>query len=757
MSTDIGLEISTLVRNWSNPCIGISMEQGTSPLQKPLRTSRACDRCRRQKLKCDSSRPCVLCTRAGHKCETSQRTARRSHRQNPKGRNLHVNSRIHKAIAPATHKSSNFTHDTEGSETSYASECSPKEPQSGANASAIDFARRVFNEEEAGRTLTGASIPGDTGDPTLDNSLWHLTEVELPPEAVMLALIDVYFDRMQWFILLFHEPSFRQTARSIISQSSWRRQDLSPTMAVLAVAMIGLNSALPDQRWHGHKLLREHAVDGQKLIHGLINEIRRNLLDISIDCRIEAVQVCFLVSSYYVYHSSPSIAWTASGMAVRSAYALHLYTKSARCESPVVDEIRSRCWNHAIVGDTFASIVYGRPSSIDTGLVALHSLRDMDDLAIDSLLLKNEWISGDGMPTTTAGFFAMKYEIYNIIRHILSRFRRLQLRKETIEEDLLAIAEAAQDSEEQLIFWRKRVPRLFDFEFWSCENRLEHFQQQIEGLPQRTKYQAETIILQAATLQLTYDGALIQARRPLLEQKITGSCSPLVVDAIHESLRVATAAALRISRIPVLRFKHHFAESFASLQQFTAGVILCILPTSQPFTTAAHEAKAGIMRIIHASTALGPHNRIAKQTAQLLTELLKVTIEREMSGALRGGLETNLAKDIESGVISSVQPACIDHTGCHSPSSRDVFRDHPPMSTIQAPSHSGEPPHKPQTTHDHRRPNDRPIQVPVEPSEYPSANIFEQLDDTFGAFGELMFNLIPDDQSSAWNWGRTVP
>jgi hypothetical protein len=34
--------------------------------------------------------------------------------------------------------------------------------------------------------------------------------------------------------------------------------------------------------------------------------------------------------------------------------------------------------------------IYGRPSSIDTGLVALHSLRDMDDLAIDPLLLKND-------------------------------------------------------------------------------------------------------------------------------------------------------------------------------------------------------------------------------------------------------------------------------------------------------------------------------------------------------------------------------
>ncbi|KAJ5130327.1 uncharacterized protein N7515_006366 [Penicillium bovifimosum] len=678
------------------------------------------------------SRPCVLCIRAGHKCETTHRAATRTRTRRTDSRD-HKYSGVHKAIAPAKHTNTSNRHDEPTSSdatpsSAFYPERSPKEPQFGANASAIDFARRVFNEEAAGRTLTGASIPGDTGAPTLDNSLWQLTEVELPPEAVMLALIDVYFDRMQWFIIIFHEPSFRRTARRIISQRSWRRQDLSPIMAVLAVAMIGLHSALPDERWCGHELLREHGIDGKKLMQGLINEIRRNLLDISIDCRIEAVQVCFLVSSYYLYHSSPSLAWTVSGMAVRSAYALDLHTKSAQYESPIVDEIRSRCWNHAIVGDTFTSIIYGRPSSIDTGLVALHSLRDMDDLAIDPLLLKNEWISGDGNPTTTAGFFTMKYDIYNIIRHILSRFRRLQLRRESLESDLVAIAEAAQDSEDQLRSWRSRVPRLFDFEFWTTENRLDRFHNylQEQDLPQRTKDQAETIILQAATLQLTYDGALIQARRPLLEQKITSSCSRLVVDAIRLSLRVATAAALRISRIPVLRFKHHFAESFASLHQFTAGVILCITPTSQPFTAAAHEAKAGIMRIIHSSTAFGPHNRIAAQTAQLLTELLKVTVEREMSGALRGGPEMGISRG------DGVDPAL--HR-------RETFaRDDLENTETAYPSLHLRQMDIPQTMPGHPRSNDG-MQVPIQ-TEYPSAHIFEQLDDTFGAFGERKWDRV---------------
>ncbi|OQD81291.1 hypothetical protein PENANT_c028G05941 [Penicillium antarcticum] len=502
-------------------------------------------------------------------------------------------------------------------------------------------------------------------------------------------------------------------------------------MAVLAVAMIGLQCVLPDQKWSGHKLLLHYSIDGTKLIHNLVNEIRLHLLEISIDCRIEAVQACYLVSSYYVYHNSPSIAWTVSGMAVRSAYALDLYTKSSRCDDPVMDEIRSRCWNHAIVGDTFTSVIYGRPSCIDTGLVALHTLKDMDDLMIDPILLNNDIIPNDMRQTTTAGFFEAKYEIYNIIRHILSRFRRLQLRKERMEEDLATIAEASQDSEEQLICWRKRVPRLFDFEVWSQENRLELFHQQIENLPPRAKVQAEIIILQAACLQLTYDGALIQACRPLLEQKITNVCSEYVVNAMCRSLRTATTAALRISRIPVLQFKHHFAESFASLQQFTAGVILCISPTSQPFSAIAHEAKAGVMRIIHASTAFGANNRIAKQTAQLLTDLLKVTIEREMSSALRGG--PNYSRDVpDSSVNSTAQQMPLNLLEPQSPSCHNMPSSLLPASITGEPRRSN---HFPGISEQIHR-SGAAIQPSFEASECPSANIFEQLDDTFGAFGE---------------------
>lgn len=34
-----------------------------------LRVKKACDRCKRQKTKCDGEQPCLTCSRHGHKCE----------------------------------------------------------------------------------------------------------------------------------------------------------------------------------------------------------------------------------------------------------------------------------------------------------------------------------------------------------------------------------------------------------------------------------------------------------------------------------------------------------------------------------------------------------------------------------------------------------------------------------------------------------------------------------------------------------------
>ncbi|PWY88091.1 hypothetical protein BO94DRAFT_535097 [Aspergillus sclerotioniger CBS 115572] len=591
-----------------------------------------------------------------------------------------------------------------------------------------------------GRTLTEASVPGDVGMAGTDDALWGLKETNLPPQEVMLALIDAYFYRMQWFILVLHEPSLRETAQRVISQPQWRRRDLGAVMTVLAVATISLQAVLPDHDWPGHHLMRAHSIDAQGLLKKLVAEIRSHLLDLLEDCRIEGVQVCLLLSCYYMFHSSPNLAWTTFGMAARAGYALNIQSKSPSLQTSVADEIRSRCWNHIIVSDTFCSIIYGRPASLDSTTV--RQLEVVDDLTIDPWLL-NQFSTGDSpLLSSRAVFHVKKAEIYALAGQILHRFRRLNLTSGTKEQDLEAIVQTTNESDTLLNDWRARVPKLYDLEYWNLDGRWDRIENQLPTLPPSTKEQVETIYLQAAILQMTYDGMVIQAHRPLLEQKINRfTSSRIVIDAVHRSLSLATAAALRVSRIPIHIFRNHFAVAFASMQQFTAGVILCIPPTVQPLTTAAHEAKDGVVRIIRASRSLNWHDRIARQTEQLLTELLKVTIQRELTHALADNAETPVD-------AQSTRPTATVHQG----------------SSFTACSSTSQSVMTPCTTDQTVDPVQRgwgsdlnPLAAVMGPYDFLPAQAFQQLDDTFGAFGECkciarvaMPSLTIEQPCSTW-------
>lgn len=631
--------------------------------------------------------------------------------------------------------------------------------QVSTNCSTIEFARQVFDEQETGRILTGASLPGDLGTSNPGDHMWSLQQIRMPPVSIMNSFFDAYFYRVQWFIMILVEPNFRKTAQEIITRDQWHRRELGSCMLVLAVAAIGLQSVLSDKEWDGHTKLRARGIDPETMLQEFISEIRLHLLDVLEDCRVEAVQIPLLLSSYYVFHNSPRLAWTVLGMSVRAAHALDMQSQDTSGTDLIMEETKSRCWNHLVVSDTFTSMVYGRPVSIDYAEV--HELRICDDLTLSPWVLglfpgdTNNTEIGKGL------FHTMKTEIYQIVRRTLLQFHRLRIGPVMEDKDLEAIATITKDSDTALQLWREKVPRALDFEYWRSEG-WEMISRELQESSSCIKQEAEAMFLQAALLQLTYDSALIQIHRSLLERKLRTAYKP-VVEAINKSLTAATAAALRISHIPVHKFRKHFAASFVSMQQFTAGVILCIQPTVTPLSPAALEAKAGVMRIIRASRSDSYQNRIARHTEQLLTELLKVTNQREMVCALNDNTSGRAGKENTFHWPRNENPQTDISAETYGEGSSTIM----PVSTAQ------EPPE-----HVSWRENAGSELSPstIMPLEYPSEYIFEQLDSTFGAFGEselscglwpaaafklisstAIFNMMPEDQNSIWNWGRTFP
>ncbi|KAJ5097309.1 hypothetical protein N7456_008030 [Penicillium angulare] len=606
---------------------------------RPTRRRRAvksCDRCRRQKLKCDSARPCTLCVHSGTRCETARNTL--SATETPKQRRSANQSRYGSSSRREPLASSSI----DAWETPNTSNIA-RNKQSATNSSTVDFARQVFNEAETGRSLTHGVLPGDSGIPRTGSSMWCLKELQLPSEQLMWAAIDAYFLRMHWLLGLVHEASFRTSAKRILRSASWERRDLSNVLLVLTVAAVGIKAALADPTWPGHNILSVLDLDACTLMQAFISEIRIHLLDLMEDSSIEAVQVCMLLSSLHGYHDSPSLAWTLARMAINAAIYLKLDETTPSGENNLLAQVRDRCWNCIVVLDTYISIIYGRPLSTDPALAKVHTIQDSEDMQIDPSVLALPVIRDLCDTSSKSSFYNAQFRLYGLIRRNLSQVMQIRGSNDTEVNRFDAISYCADESETLLNQWYNEIPSSYSLKMWMENDRWELFDQSLRDLPLDSDENGKIIILQAAALQIIYDGALILVHQPILEYRMNASpWSNSMVSSVQKSLRTAVEAATRISKFPVHIFRKQFSISFICFHLFTAGVILCLIPPAQPLSPSAQEAKAGILRIIQTCRAMRDKDRTAKQTEELLIELFKVTGTREMNSALESSGEAEM-------------------------------------------------------------------------------------------------------------------
>ena len=506
----------------------------------------------------------------------------------------------------------------------------------GTSTSSIEFARTVLGNEGAGELTKSSLIPGDGGYAPSHDQPWSLHVIQLPPDNIMEDLINKYFHSYHWYICLFNEHSFRQMANQVLrTRHCWQRKDLSDVVTVLTVALVGLQTGLADASWSAIPHFRLLDIDPEKLLRDISTELRHHIIDIVEDSKLEAVQVCLLLATFHVYHDSPNLAWTIATMGVSVAYALGLQYPKYSTGDPAIQQIRSRCWNHTMVADTFGLVVYGRPGLIDPGTSGVHELLEMEETISDPLIV-NHATYGRGNQPTTMTFHVLKGKLYRIIRHALDRFRVLQ-QSHQASGHIESLIQTAQEVQGLLTQYRSKLPPLFEWDNWKHSDPWKHAED--GGSPGQGGNPWRKLLLQATMLQVLYNGAVILAHRPLLEYKISflGQSKPtrFVLESLRSSLDTAVRAALLISQTQVQRLEGQFCISFFFMHLFTAGVILSMAPASQPLSSMSQQAKAGIVRILRATKQVGGKNRIAQHTDKLLSELLHVTLQREMENALK--------------------------------------------------------------------------------------------------------------------------
>ncbi|KIW92942.1 uncharacterized protein Z519_06791 [Cladophialophora bantiana CBS 173.52] len=524
---------------------------------------------------------------------------------------------------------------------------SPEESQQfGANDSSMGFAKILLGEDDDSDSPASGAIPGDAGHSATDPQSFGCILTPLPSQTILQVAVDAYFDRVNWYIMLFHQPSFAIRTQNILRRSAWRRDELCDVLLVATVAAVGLRCVEHDKTWKGHQLLEAYSVTAESLVSDLMSQIGSRFYELMLESRIEVFQICMLLTIYHVYFGSSTFAWNVSGVSTRTAYALALHCDKARNTDEVAREVSNRCWNHLVVSDQFSSMIFGRPASLDPAFAQFKKLADLDDTDLPEGTAALPVLQEPCGTVTFLTYHTLKFELYDIIRQTLQSFRVLQLQSPVSVRDLKALIQVVNTTELMLKQWHENLPAVFKSSRWPADdpwNVLELDQCSAEEHSVRRK-----IGLQGFILQLLYDAARVWAHRPLLKLRI--SISPregnvkIGLDDIPDSLGTSVRAALRMSRVPVNEFEGQLAQSFVLMHLFTAGVILCIAPTCQPYSQMASEAKAGVLRIIAACRAIKDESKIAQHTDQMLTRLYKKTMQREMDNALRPP-DTGITKD----------------------------------------------------------------------------------------------------------------
>lgn len=346
-----------------------------------------------------------------------------------------------------------------------------------------------------------------------------------------------------------------------------------------------------------------------------------------------------------------------------------------------------------------------------------------------------------------SSFYAAQFRLYEHIRSNISR--NTQIRSSRLPEihRLEAAARCAKESEALLRQAFEETSSLYCWSTWAQDNRWEKLEQSLLGLSPKLQESGNMIILQAASLQIVYDSALILVHQPLLESSMNAAAwSDSTAISVQRSLRVAVEAASRISRFPVHIFQKHYSISFVTFHLFTAGVILSLVPPAQPFGSSAQEAKAGVLRIIQTCRSMRDKDRAAKHTEEILVELLKVTTTRETNIALRSA---EVSEQPRSFFTSPAQDQT-DQPG------QTASQTRLPNTEKRLDSYPEDPPAEQPLTarrlnllgqYSLSAPNEEPPNLNTDSAPLGSEGLFQtqalqQSDETFGSYGKCKQSLL---------------
>ncbi|KAJ2933626.1 hypothetical protein H1R20_g3439, partial [Candolleomyces eurysporus] len=497
-------------RNDEDP---MSPDAGTRPIQlQRRRVWRACESCRRKKIKCDGCEPtCSQCTASGSQCtwlQTKDRAALSRHYvQELEARLLHMES-LFQQIAPTLQTMGQpinglgplpATTSVSAAEAVSPTTTTPPQPTVNVepDSSIVDddfsesFGQLALDEYGHMRWIGGSStmsliqsfkalttsplhrISPMEEDPQAPgpsvNKLYFPAaiffgkvdalpgpeEVEYPERDLADRLVEAYFSRLHYLMPVLDKPSFIAKYNQLMDNTrnpSWARNEtpfLSLVFAVFACAA----SLVQDSRL---------AVSGREDDGGMgmVYYERALILQYISHANIQMAHVqCFiLMSSFLCSINCLPQAWILIGQAVRNGQDLGLHRSPRRLNIPNVEkETRKKVWWGVYTLDRMLALALGRPLGINDSDCDVEMPSDVDDEHL------TEYFNGAQLPQPSlmAGFIYM-IKLYEIGGRMLRQVYALDVCREHLEPEKKAeLQRTVENLDNELTKWCNELPAVY--------------------------------------------------------------------------------------------------------------------------------------------------------------------------------------------------------------------------------------------------------------------------------------------------------
>lgn len=356
-------------------------------------------------------------------------------------------------------------------------------------------------------------------------------------------------------------------------------------------------------------------------------------------------------------HGQPQLAWPVCGWALRIAQALKLHRRSSQQTVAVPDlddlrqraeESRKRCWWAVYEIETFCSMLYGYPLSINDDDCDIEPLHQYPVRSADPT-----WDAHERRVTGHATLLSYKVAIGRlsiIVRTALLKLYSLggrsrpqkPARRTNTSDRMRTLVESVAVLDRKLDAWRLELPQQLHFDQMPagavapCRDYLAG----AAGSCSRACFHY-LFPLQTLSLKLAFENARILIHRPLLKYRLALPDShqanapppPDCADLCQASVRACQTAALQISNICSLPLVHDtgatYAVAFVCLHLLTAAITLSILASLNTMSQTSHDCKMGLRRLMEMQSRLTGKSIVTLQGLTVSKKLMSLVLQKE--------------------------------------------------------------------------------------------------------------------------------